>query len=121
MRTEEQFKKYEKMVVDTTEAEEDVDDRKRKADVGLEESEKKIAKLTKELAGIDEANRKKVVKRNLVGAMHDTAMVEEWELDDMVKATPFISWSGTWIMVTRWNGRAIQKDRCSPSMELWVC
>ena len=48
----------------------------------------KIAKLTKELAGIDEANRKKVVKRNLVDAMKDTAMVEEWELDDMVRATP---------------------------------
>ena len=50
--------------------------------------------VTKELAGIDEANRKKVVKRNLVEAMHDTAMVEEWELDDIVKATPlrFMDW-----------------------------
>ena len=44
VRTEEQFKKYEKMVVDTTDAEEFVDECKRKADVGLEESEKKIAK-----------------------------------------------------------------------------
>ena len=93
-RTEDQFKKYEKMVTDTTEAEEDIDERKRRADGGLEESEKKIAKLTKELAGINEANRKKVVKRNLVEAMHDTAMVEEWELDDIVKATPlrFMDW-----------------------------
>ena len=94
-KTEEQFKRYEKMVVDTTEAEEDVDERKRQADGGLEESEKKITKLTKELAGINEANRKKVVEQNLVEAMHDTAMVEEWELDDMmVKATPlcFMEW-----------------------------
>ena len=36
----------------------------RKADEGLEESEKKIAKLTEELAGIDEANQKNVTKRN---------------------------------------------------------
>ena len=52
------------MVVDTTEAKEDFDERKRKADEGLEESEKKIAKLTEELAGIDEANQKNVTKRN---------------------------------------------------------
>ena len=97
-KTEGQLEKYEKRVTDTTEAEEDIDERKRRADGGLEESEKKIAKLTKELAGIDEANRKKVVKRNLAEAMHDTAMVEEWELDDIVL---FISWTGTWSMVTR--------------------
>ena len=44
---EEQFKRYQKMVVDTTEAEEGVDERKKEVDEGLEESDTKITKLTK--------------------------------------------------------------------------
>ena len=92
-KTEEKFKKYEKMVVDTT-VEEEVGERKRKADDGLEASVKKIAKLMEELAGINEANQKKVTKRHLVDAMKDTAMVYGWELDDMVRATPlhYVEW-----------------------------
>ena len=105
-RTAGQLEKYGKRVADATEAEEDIDERKRRADGDLEESEKKIAKLTKELAGIDEANRKKVIKRNLVEAMHDTAMVEEWELDDIVKATPlrFMDWYKEHGYKISWSG-----------------
>ena len=50
--------------------------------------------MTEKLAGTDEANQKKVTKCNLVEEMKDTARVEEWELDDMVRATPlrYVEW-----------------------------
>ena len=93
-KTEEKYKEYEKLASDTTDAEEEVCDRKREAEEGLVGSEKKLAKLSLELAGITEANQKKVRKKNLVGAMEDTALVEEWTLDDMVETIPvrFVDW-----------------------------
>ena len=105
-KTEEQFKKYEKLVANTVDAEEDVCDRKRTANEGLVGSEKKLAKLDKELAGITEANQKKVRKKNLVGAMEDTALVEEWTLDDMVKTIPvrFVDWYVEHNYKVEWTG-----------------
>ena len=58
--TEDPFKECEKKVVNLTEAKGDVGDRKHRAETQLDVSNGKVAELSKELAGIDKANQKKI-------------------------------------------------------------
>ena len=96
-KTEDVFKKCEKMVVDMTSvAEEDVNEHKRKADTGLSESENKIAKVTNQ----------KVHMRQLVEAMKNMAAVCGRELEEITPTTILLT--GIWSRVQGLNGSGVE-------------
>ena len=110
--TEVEFADLGKKMEDLTHEEEDLDDGKKKASVELDKGETKKKKLETELAGINEAFRKKTAKAKLDKAVAKTEAERGWSMEAMVKDNPecFAQWYRDHDYSVEWK-----VDRVGPS------